>query len=76
MTTDEKLDRLNATLERNQEAMARNLDAMARNQVGSFASLAKLLEESSQSPQREMTAGFDRLEAATARKYQSPRGRI
>ncbi len=39
----------------------------ARTIDGRFASLAKLIEDNSFSLQREMSAGFDRLETLTAR---------
>ncbi len=39
----------------------------ARTIDGRFASLAKLIEDNSASLQREMSAGFDRMETLTAR---------
>jgi hypothetical protein len=41
---------------------------------GRFESLAKLVEEHSESLQREMATGFDRLEAATTRNTKAPAG--
>jgi hypothetical protein len=42
-------------------------EALLHDLEGRFASLAKLIEDNSQSLQREMREGFERLEAATGR---------